>query len=166
MGMPEGKGVGKVDEFAAQWVNRLLEAADDYLEDRTKAAVFAACSEACTAPWVTAARQIREEAHAGPGNGTVAALLDAFRQALPSGGPEVSMEDGAITWQFAPPVCPCPLAALTQNPALCRCGTAHVKGMLEALLGQQLDVNLVGSRLRGDAACAYRVRQVEGHDLG
>jgi predicted ArsR family transcriptional regulator len=155
-----------MDEFAAQWVNRLLEAADDYLEDRMKAAVFAACSEACTAPWAAVAREIREEARVDSENGTVVALLDAFRQSLPGGGPEVLVEDGAITWQFAPPACPCPLTALTQNPALCRCGTAHVQGMLEALLGQELDVTLVGSRLRGDAACAYRVRQAEGHDLG
>lgn len=149
-----------MNDFAAQWLNQLLEATDEYLQEGTKAALLAACSGTCTAHWAAEARAIREEAgyDADP-----RMLLAAFCRVLPGGGPEVSVEDTssgdwAIGWRFAPPACPCPLTEITQNPILCRCGTGHVKGMLEALLGRPLAVTLEGSRLRGDPACSYRIR--------
>jgi hypothetical protein len=148
-----------VDTFIAEWMNRLLQTTDACLEEPAKAALFGACSEGCTAPWATRARELREEL--GPGAGA-RDQLEAFCRALPEGGPEVRVEGDVLRWQFAPPACPCPLTALTQNPVLCQCGTAHVQGMLEALLGRELGVTLLGSRLRGDAACSYVVRLDDG----
>lgn len=145
-------------DFMAQWLAHLFQSLDERLDDQTKGAILAACSETCTTHWANKAREIRAQlAEPGAGDHDIAHLLDAFCRALPGGGPEVQVEGTTITWRFSGGDCPCPIAGLARNPDLCLCGIGHVKGMLEPLLGRPVVVELERSRLRGDPECAYRI---------
>ena len=142
-------------DFTAAWLSRLLSSLDDELSPEQKRAVFAGCSTDCTAPWATKAAELRRQLPEGT---DVSSLLAAFCAVLPGGGPEVHVDGSYFTWRFAPGQCPCPVGQLTRNPAVCPCGTEHVRGMLEPLLGRPLAVTLEQSLLHGDDCCAYSVQ--------
>lgn len=141
-------------DFVVGWVQSLLEGLREHVDEQTRARVLAYCSHACTAPWADQAREIRQRI---PG-ADMPTLLTAFCAVLPGGGPHVQVEENTIFWSFAPDSCPCPIGQLTGNPQVCLCGKSHVQGMLEALLGRPVTVQLIRSRLRGDGECAYIIR--------
>ncbi len=142
-------------DFAADWVGTLLSAVEAHADEATRAAVFERCSRACTGYWAGVAREVRQAAGEGAGLGC---LLAGFRRALPGGDAELAPAGDAVRWRFGGGACPCPVAGLAPHPALCECGTAHVRGMLEALLDRPLAVELVRSRLRGADDCLFVAR--------
>jgi hypothetical protein len=145
-------------DFVAEWLTHLLRAMDEQLDDETKGTILAVCSETCTRHWATRACEIRAELQRlHPDEADVAALLGAFCEVLPGGGPDVQVEGSILSWRFSGDGCPCPIAGLVRNPDLCLCGVGHVRGMIEPLLGRPIAVRLERSRLRGDPECAYRI---------
>ncbi len=147
--MSDGQG-----GFAASWVGELLSAIEARADDATRTAIFERCSQACTEPWARKAREVRQAV----GGDDVALLLERFGQALPGGDPDLEVRGDVICWRFHGEGCPCPVSRLTAHPSLCECGTAHVRGMLEALLDRPVLVALVGSRLRGSRECTFVAR--------
>jgi hypothetical protein len=140
--------------FTREWVDGLLLAVEMNADAATRDRIFEACSAGCTQYWATKAREIRQVAGTG---GDVESLIQQFGNILPGGDPDLRVRDGAIEWAFSGGPCPCPVSKLVAGPALCRCGTAHVRGMLEALLDRPLEVELVKSRRRGDEECLFVV---------
>lgn len=145
--------------FTTTWLSLLLSTLGDELSPEQKRAVFGRCSGPCTEPWATKAAELRRQL--APDSGT-AALLSAFVAVLPGGGPEVKADGDYIAWSFAPERCPCPVGQTTGSPHVCLCGTEHVRGMLEALLGRPVSVTLEQSLLRGDDRCSYTIEVAPG----
>jgi hypothetical protein len=144
-------------EFDAEWVHNLLGAVVAETHGEAQERIFSRCSEMCTREWASKAAAVRAQTP----DKSDAALLEAFRHVLPGDAPEVSIRDVVIFWQFSGGDCPCPIARLVRSPVLCRCGAAHVRGMLEPLLGRPLSVKLLRSRLGGDGECAFAITPTE-----
>ncbi len=82
------------------------------------------------------------------------ALLATFARRLP-GAADLVRDGDLIRWRFTGPTCHCPIARLAPHPGICDCSIAHVRGILEPLLGRPLDVELIRSRLRGAEDCLF-----------
>jgi hypothetical protein len=139
--------------FAASWVDGLLSAVDANTDPQRRQAIFRECSRSCTEYWAAEAARVRSST----AGATAPELLAAFSAVLP-GGAGPTLVDGVIQWRFTGDTCPCPLARLVSHPALCDCGLEHVRGMLEPLLGHQVDVRLLRSRRRGAEDCLFEAR--------
>jgi len=140
-------------EPASSWVAMLLSALDAEVDAETRRRILARCAQDCTGYWAGVAAEVRSSAEATD----VDALLDAFAERLP-GGADLRRDGNLIRWRFTGPSCPCPIARLTPHPGICDCSVAHVRGMLEPLLGRPLGVELLRSRLRGAEDCLFVVR--------
>jgi len=55
--------------------------------------------------------------------------------------------------------CPCPLVneKITNNPALCECTKGFNKLMHEKILGIPVEVEIVGTLLRGNKSCIFEI---------
>jgi hypothetical protein len=141
------------DPFVAGWVGALLSALEEEVAPEVRARVLARCAGGCTAGWASVAAEVRESS----GSADVDSLLARFAGRLP-GGADLSRRGDVIEWRFAGAACPCPVARAAPHSSLCECSVAHVRGMLEPLLGRTLDVRLLRSRLRGADDCLFAVR--------
>ncbi len=139
--------------FVGSWVGMLLSALDAEVDRETRRRVLARCAQSCTGYWAGVAADVRSSAETSD----VDALLAAFAGRLP-GGADLVRNGDLIRWRFTGPSCPCPIAQLAPHPGICDCSVAHVRGMLEPLLGRPLDVELLRSRLRGAEDCLFVAR--------
>jgi hypothetical protein len=149
----EDRPSGPADPFVAGWVGDLLASLES-ADAPTRARVFDACARRCTAQWASVAAEVRVSLGEAA---DVDTLLARFASRLP-GGADLSRRGDEVVWRFTGPDCPCPVARVAACPSLCECSVAHVRGMLEPLLGQRLDVRLLRSRLRGADDCLFVAR--------
>ncbi len=140
-------------EFASTWVGMLLSGLEAEVDRETRRRILARCAQSCTGYWAGVAADVRSEARTLD----VDALLAAFAARRP-GGADLVRDGELIRWRFTGPSCPCPITRLTSHSGICDCSVAHVRGMLEPLLGRPLDVELLRSRLRGAEDCLFVVR--------
>jgi hypothetical protein len=140
-------------ELASSWVAMLLSALDAEVDRETRRRILARCAQDCTGYWAGVAAEVRSSAETSD----VDALLARFVERLP-GGADLARDGDLIRWRFTGPSCPCPIARLAPHPGICDCSVAHVRGMLEPLLGRPLGVELLWSRLRGAEDCLFVVK--------
>jgi hypothetical protein len=158
VGVREEKMDEHIARFASSWVGSLLSAIDAEVDPATRDRIFAECARGCTDHWAQVAAEVR--ASSGESD-DVDTLLARFAERLP-GGADLSRQGDLVRWRFTGPSCPCPVARLAPQPGICECSVAHVRGMLEPLLGRSigrpLGVELLRSRLRGAEDCLFVAR--------
>lgn len=149
-------------EFIDGWVKRFFDAMDGTLDDAARRKLMLANGKACFA------------AYAGPPkNQPGPDALKKFSAWIAEQGKEkgYSIEGNVISFEFvssaetgqaAPEsVCLCSTAEVQKpgqiSPTFCLCSVGYVKEMHERILGRPVEVELVGSVLKGDKRCRFRI---------
>jgi hypothetical protein len=148
-------------EFAEKWAVRFFNVLDQNLDEATRRKIMMANGKACYINWITETKQqIRPV--------TLEQLKGWIDQNVKDGS--MSYDGNVIYFQYSGAAetglpstdnqCLCPFVETKPaglSPTYCHCSVGYVKEMHDGMLGKPVEVELLGSVLRGDPRCKFKI---------
>ncbi len=150
-------------EFAQTWAVRFFEVLDTELDAPTRKKIMMANGKACLLSWQRSANQKPQ---------TQAVSLESFaKQVEEKGLKDYQIKGNVIYFQFNAAAetgspspenhCLCPMVETRPaglSPTYCLCSLGYVKEMHEQIFKKPVEVDLLGSVLRGDPMCKFKIK--------